>query len=412
VTGAGSVWLNQSDFHVGSFGHQNQLIVSAGGRLDNDFGYVGVNFSAQDNEVLITDSGSVWSNDNGLVVGRTASGNRLVLTNGGLARAGDYIIIGEYDVATSNSIVVDGGLLRVTNNAGAGVLDIRRGDCVLNAGLVDADTLRLTNVAGAFTFNGGVLAVKSTTSGVPLLVGDGVKSATLHLAGAGIHAFPGHPATAGVTVRSNATLTGGGIVQGRFVVAAGGTMSPGPAPGTLGNLTLADAVSPTLNGATIMEVSKSGAVSTNDNLQTLVTLSYGGVLTVTKLGPTALTPGDRFKLFTAPSYSGTFTALNLPPLGPGLSWTNRLLVDGSIEVIGALQPRLVGLTVAGPNVIITGTNGLAGTSYTVLTTTNAALPASSWVSLVTNQFGAAGGFGFTNPFTPLEPQRYFRLQTP
>jgi hypothetical protein len=48
----------------------------------------------------------------------------------------------------------------------------------------------------------------------------------------------------------------------------------------------------------------------------------------------------------------------------------------------------------------------------VLTTTNAALPASSWVSLVTNQFGAAGGFGFTNPFTPLEPQRYFRLQTP
>jgi hypothetical protein len=48
----------------------------------------------------------------------------------------------------------------------------------------------------------------------------------------------------------------------------------------------------------------------------------------------------------------------------------------------------------------------------VLTATNLATPKSNWLSLVTNQFGAGGGFAFTNAITPGELQRYFRIRTP
>ena len=62
--------------------------------------------------------------------------------------------------------------------------------------------------------------------------------------------------------------------------------------------------------------------------------------------------------------------------------------------------------------IITVTNGTAGAYYAVLTATNITLPSSNWASLSTNQFGAGGGFSFTNGIAPGEPQRYFLIRAP
>jgi hypothetical protein len=81
----------------------------------------------------------------------------------------------------------------------------------------------------------------------------------------------------------------------------------------------------------------------------LPTLTYGGSLTVRDLGPDTLTAGDSFKLFSTSNdhysgnnYSGAFASIELPPLGPGLDWTNRLLVDGSIAVVEqAWSPELL-----------------------------------------------------------------------
>jgi hypothetical protein len=44
-------------------------------------------------------------------------------------------------------------------------------------------------------------------------------------------------------------------------------------------------------------------------------------------------PGDRFKLFDATSYGSSFSSIILPSLEAPLTWTNKLLVDGSIEVV-------------------------------------------------------------------------------
>ena len=84
-----------------------------------------------------------------------------------------------------------------------------------------------------------------------------------------------------------------------------------------------------------MEISKNGTTLTNDQIQlnNNGTLTYGGSLVVSNLGPAALLPGDRFQLFIAGGYAGSFSAIALPPLPVPLNWTNKLLVDGSIEVI-------------------------------------------------------------------------------
>jgi hypothetical protein len=171
---------------------------------------------------------------------------------------------------------------------------------------------------------------------------------------------------------------------------------------------------PVLQGATRMRIYRSESFLTNDQIQTPFTFNYGGSITVTQLPAVlvgTLTLGDRFQLFSASAYGGAFSTLTLPPLTSGLEWTNKLLVDGSIEVVAA-PPKFAGITVSGTNVVLTGTNGTPGANYAILTATNVALPLSNWLSIVTNQFGAGGGFSFTNGILPAEPQRYFRFRTP
>jgi len=65
-----------------------------------------------------------------------------------------------------------------------------------------------------------------------------------------------------------------------------------------------------------MEISQNGTTVSNDLFQVLKPLAYGGTLTVTNIGPGPLTAGSHFQLFSAASYSGSFSAITLPPLAP------------------------------------------------------------------------------------------------
>jgi hypothetical protein len=282
-------------------------------------------------------------------------------------------------------------------------LDVQRGTNVLNAGLIDVARLQVTNVLGRFEFNGGTLVASGTSiaNGRVFTVGNGSNPATFVLRN-GTHSFADN-----LVVASNATLVGNGTIVGTLAVQPGGTISPGMSIGKIGL-----SHSPSLQGTVVMEVSKIGAALTNDQIQLLAPLTYGGSLIVSNLGPAALAAGDHFVLFAANGFSGSFNNVNLPPLAAGLVWTNKLSVDGSIEVIGVVLPKFESISISGTNLIFTGTNGTAGANYAVLTATNVASPLSNWLSLITNQFGAGGGFSFTNSIAPGEPQRYFRIRTP
>lgn len=76
------------------------------------------------------------------------------------------------------------------------------------------------------------------------------------------------------------------------------------------------------------------------------------------------------------------------------------------------RPVLTTLMLNGSNVVIAGTNGPASGTFYVLSTTNLALPRSSWTCVATNDFDGHGNFNFTNPIVTGSPQSYYILQLP
>lgn len=238
-------------------------------------------------------------------------------------------VVGQ-NVGAAGNVTHASGTLRVTNASATALLEMRRGTMTLNAGLIEADRLLLTNNAGHFSFNSGTLAVRSATgnNGQGFEVGNGSSAATYRMSGvtADSHSFANY-----LLIANNALLTGNGTISGQLILANGATLSPGT---SIGKIVLN--TSPQLVGNLLMEISKNGATLTNDQLQVNgpVTFESGySTLTVNNLGPTALAAGDRFVLFNASSYTGGFLGINLPALALNLIWTNKLLVDGSIEVL-------------------------------------------------------------------------------
>jgi autotransporter-associated beta strand protein len=151
----------------------------------------------------------------------------------------------------------------------------------------------------------------------------------------------------GVTVQGGGTLGGTGTISGAIYVASDGILSPGA--NGIGTLTVGTLA---LGGTTIMELNTSGSPS-NDLVVASGTLTYGGTIIVTNLGP-ALAAGDSFTLFS-PVGSGDFDNVVLPVLSGGLGWVTNLTVDGSISVVQAFNPNPTNITtqVSGGNLTLT-----------------------------------------------------------
>jgi len=207
ITGSGSAWHNSSLLAVGDSGAGNTLVVTDGGRVDNSLGIVGLNPTSSNNAVLVSGSGSVWSNGSYLSVGNLGSGNSLVISNSGQvvdgsgylgynsASSSNTVLVADGGIwqngslyagylGSGNSLVVDGGSVLATNltmgldsatcnnlvqlDSGSiivtdaahnAVLELRDGQLILNGGVVQADTLLITNTCAQFVHNGGSLVL-------------------------------------------------------------------------------------------------------------------------------------------------------------------------------------------------------------------------------------------------------------
>jgi autotransporter-associated beta strand protein len=208
-----------------------------------------------------------------------------------------------------------------------------------------------------------------------------------------------------VSVQTGATLAGNGRISGPVTVQAGGTLSPGS---SIGRLAISNTLSLASGSATVMEINQ--ATATNDVVAGLTSVTYGGTLTVTNLGGT-LAAGNSYKLFAAGSYAGAFDTLNLPALTGNLVWANRLAVDGSIAVVTPVAPGVTGVAMgAGQNFSLTVT-GVVGLSYTLLASTNVALPLNSW-SVLTNGNLLVNPLLINDTSASNHPQRFYRFSTP
>ena len=138
---------------------------------------------------------------------------------------------------------------------------------------------------------------------------------------------------------------------------------------------------------------------------------YGGTLVVTNLGASPFAAGDSFKLFSAAGYAGSFT--NIQPVIPGinLAWNTNTLTNGILSVVAQPTPApVIGpVQLNGTGVVFTGSNGVRGWTFYVLTSTNLATPLAGWKRVFTNSFAADGSFNFTNPVTPAWADSFFML---
>lgn len=88
---------------------------------------------------------------------------------------------------------------------------------------------------------------------------------------------------------------------------------------------------------------------------------------------------------------------------------------GQIQLFGTVtvpptSPKFTSTRLAGGNLIVMGSNGSPETGYTLLSTTNVALPISQWITNTTGMFDGSGGFSNALGVTPTN--EFFLLRSP
>jgi len=201
-----------------------------------------------------------------------------------------------------------------------------------------------------------------------------------------------------LSISSGKTLKGSGTILGKLTAAAGSTVSPGDAIGTL---TVQSNI--TLSGTLLMELNRTNSQIGDELVSSAGTITGGGTLTVTNLGP-ALQLGDTFQLFNKPV--GGFSAINLPKVPP-YGWANNLAVNGTIKVAPAstMATNVSFQVTGGSNLILSWPSDHTG--WQLQCQTNS-LTGTNWVSEpasnTTNQLAI--------PIDPANASTFFRLSYP
>jgi autotransporter-associated beta strand protein len=156
-------------------------------------------------------------------------------------------------------------------------------------------------------------------------IADGLDTVKVVKVGTGRLWLNGNSTYTGSTIVSNGVLGGTGSIASPLTIAAGGTLNPG-AP--IGTFTVSNTVA--LNGTVVMELN--GAA--NDQLSATGTITGGGSLVITNVGPD-IANNTVFHLFNK-AVSG-FTSETFPTNNPSntgtYTWQDNIAVDGSIKLV-------------------------------------------------------------------------------
>ena len=254
------------------------------------------------------------------------------------------------------------------------------------------------------TTNGGLFNIPA---GLTLTVSNSLTGpGTLVSLGGGTLVLAGANSATGNLIVSNGTLAWAGSATGKNYQLAIGSNATLDLTGLGGPLTVGNTLN--LGGNLLVNLNSAGAGSR----LMASNLVFGGVLTVTNLGP-ALAAGNIFPLFTATNYAGAFAGIVPAAPGTGLLWdTGKLTVNGTLAVAALPSPVITGWSFNGSQLILRGTNGsAAGSLFYTLAGTNLLGPLTNWPVVATNQFGPGGSFAITNVWTA-GSQMYFLLRVP
>jgi autotransporter-associated beta strand protein len=260
--------------------------------------------------------------------------------------------------------------------------------------------------AGSTTISNGVLVL---TNGVN---GDGSIANSTNI-------FINSGALLDVSGRSDGTLplnsaqflSGSGTIRGILDNTSGGTVSPGGGiNGGTGTLTVTTNINMNGGGTAWMKLNR--AATTNSDRLAAPAIVLGGNLIVTNIG-TALRVGDTFTLFTG-TLSGSFGSVTLPN---AYTWnTSQLSASGKITVAGVVAGPVINTVnysqLANGTLTFSATNGTPNGAYSILTSTNVALPLASWTTIQTGNYDGNGNIT-SLPVTvnPALPQSFYLLKS-
>lgn len=256
VTGTGSTWSNLAQLYIQQ-GFSNAITIRDGALLTSVGGRIGNTGSSSNNWVTIDGAGSRWIDTGSLIINNTYNGvvdindNRVYVTNGG-AFHGNNIQVGftntdfEYASGPGHLWVSDTSIVTATNGGGTGNLIVESGTFHHLGGTVIADNLEIIFEYGNYDFQSGSLTTSGTqyTNGNAFLLGNGMDAATFN-AQTGNHDFEN-----GIQVRDQARLHLSGTLTGGITVDTMGILS---GTGTFDSAIINGAINPgnspgTING--------------------------------------------------------------------------------------------------------------------------------------------------------------------
>jgi len=411
------------NLQIGASAGENSTVSVDGGTVSIAGSNQGILIGQKTNSIgtLTVNSGTVSlaaANTVGaLSVGATASpggGTGTVNLNGGL------LLVNRVNTLSGNTgtFNFNGGTLKPVNNtfaatfmtnltavnvlAGGAVIDnnsfaITIGQALLHS-LIDspidggltslgAGTLTLTN---ANTYNGNT----TISAGTLALSGSGsISNSTQIIITSGTTLDVSARTDQTLTLNNGQTLTGSGNLKGKLLVASGATVNPGD---TIGTLTVQSNI--VLNGTVVLELNRTNT-QTSDKLTSTGTITGGGTLTVTNLGP-ALQVGNTFQLFS--QAVGGFTTVNLPA---GYLWANNLGSNGTIQVTTVVSTSPTNITLQATSNSLALSWPLNHTTWRLQSATNLF---GGWVDVA----GSTATNSVLIPVYPTNASLFFRLVYP
>ena len=161
----------------------------------------------------------------------------------------------------------------------------------------------------------------------------------------------------------------------------------------------------------MLKGSKTGLVVTNDSVNGLSSITYGGTLKL-DLSGSPLASTDSFVLFSASTYSGAFTNIVPATPGAGLTWnTNNLIVNGTLSVQGggiATNPTNITATVSGSSLVLSWPADHLGWILQAQTNSLTSGLGTNWVDVSSSASVSA----VTNTIVPANPTVFYRLRLP
>jgi fibronectin-binding autotransporter adhesin len=275
----------------------------------------------------------------------------------------------------------------------------------------------------SFNFNGGTLQANLGTANFiepyvtaivqsgGAIINDGGFTITIQAAlgnggggltklGSGTMYLTGANSYTGTTLVSTGTLGNSGTLAGPVVVSAGATLAGDT--GTIGTSTINNTLTLAAGSTTVMKITP----SSNDEIEGLTGVNYGGTLVVTNTSGSPLTAGSVYQLIHAAAPgSGNFSSVTVLP--GGTATFNP--ATGLLTIGATTPPTLNSPAISGGNLILTGSGGPANGSYDIITTTNLLTPLSGWTTNVSGVFSASGTFSNAIPVSTSQPMQFFRL---